>query len=943
MLSQIVRSWNRLPLISQMLMAALIALLTASFTLLVVMTQEETKQTQARLDESMSNQLAVIPSTLSDWIAVGDFAVLKEAFDHLVVLKNVDSIRFVTPRGAEVSSQDQPAKLSAPEWFVRQFGDVAPHAKKEIVIGGRNYGTLDVGFTIIPSVNQAWTRLERHVSILLFAILMNFTGMWLVLRASLRPLNVLNHSARALARGDFSVRVPVVGSPEIRNVIDAFNYMAERVQTAVDDLRGTQRFLEIEHQKLHITLMSIGDGVIKTDPNGLITLMNPAAETLTGWTSQEAEGMPIEQVFNIVNESERIPIESPVRHVLAGRMAVGLANHTILLSRSGGEFVIEDSAAPIFIEDGTLIGSVLVFHNATDKYRLIDRVSWQATHDHLTSLPNRVLLEDRLQQAIAHADRNHQLLAICLLDLDGFKPINDSLGHAAGDVLLLQVAQRITALLRGTDTLARLGGDEFVLLFGGLKTVDDGRIIIESTLSTIAEPYVIEGEIVNISASVGVTLYPHDGATADILLRHADIAMYEAKRRGRNQHVMFNEEQELAIQSRQRQMDSIQQGLDRNEFLLHFQPKVDMRHGKVLGYEALARWQHPERGLLGPSEFLPLIEGTALVDAFDQWVLEAALIDLSRWLAAGYDWSVSVNIAPKNFTHATFPNKLKAILERHPNIPPGLLELEILESSAISDMSLAIQNIDACHRLGVRVALDDFGVGYASLSYLRRLQVDTVKIDQSFVRDILDASDDLILVEAIISMAQLFNRTIVAEGIEQNEQGMLLLRLGCDVAQGYGIARPMPAGDVIAWASQWQPDPRWALWADTYWEMHDFPLLVAQYDHLRWVKKVLNTLESGFQRINSVELSDHHKCRFGHWYYGHGQCRYGHLKEFIDLEPAHIEVHQVGIRIVQYCQIREIEKARSEVPRLLQLKEDIFEHLNRLQKRIANIRAQDDP
>jgi EAL domain-containing protein (putative c-di-GMP-specific phosphodiesterase class I) len=383
-------------------------------------------------------------------------------------------------------------------------------------------------------------------------------------------------------------------------------------------------------------------------------------------------------------------------------------------------------------------------------------------------------------------------------------------------------------------------------------------------------------------------------------------------------------------------LDSIRAALQRGELRLHYQPKVNLRTGQVIGAEALIRWQDPQRGLVPPAEFLPLVEGSELIADIGDWVLETALAQMASWQVAGLNLPVSINIAARHLQQGNFVPRLRECLSRHPEIPPGWLELEILESTALQDLTYARRIIEECRHLGVLFALDDFGTGYSSLAYLKNIPADRIKIDRSFVQDILEDADDLALVEGVVGLATAFKRSVIAEGMETHEHGLLLLRLGCDMAQGYGIARPMPAEDIPAWVAGYRPDPRWALWADVTWEMADFPLLMAQQDHQQWVRRVTGFLDGRALALSDQELTDQHCCRFGQWYYGQGRLRYGHMPEYAEVEAIHDAVHRVGPEIVRLFNAGQTEAARGRLPELLGLRDAILARLEILQRAVAS-------
>lgn len=461
-------------------------------------------------------------------------------------------------------------------------------------------------------------------------------------------------------------------------------------------------------------------------------------------------------------------------------------------------------------EAKNIINYVGLFSDITEAKEQQQNLERMAYHDPLTQLPNRVLLADRLQQALAHAERSGEVLAVCCLDLDGFKPVNDTLGHEAGDYLLVQLAVRMGVCLRDGDTVARLGGDEFAVLLCGLNDIGECEQILDRLLTTIKIPYDIAGEKVSISSSIGYTVFPADNNAPDTLLRHADHAMYQAKVNGGSRIQLFDADHDRQFRGLRQDRERVEAALPNGEFCLFYQPKVDLREGKVVGMEALIRWQHPELGLRPPLTFLPIIEDTDFSIPLGEWVISEALRQIKIWQSAGLDFQVSVNIAARHMVQADFAERLALLLAEFPEVSPKKLELEITETAAIEDVAGVAHTINNCKLLGVSFALDDFGVGYSSLTYLRRLPVEVIKIDQSFVRDMLQDADDLAVVAGVISLSRDFKRKVVAEGVESAEHGVWLLRMGCSVVQGSGIATPMPADEVQGWVAAYQPDASWS-------------------------------------------------------------------------------------------------------------------------------------
>jgi diguanylate cyclase (GGDEF)-like protein/PAS domain S-box-containing protein len=673
------------------------------------------------------------------------------------------------------------------------------------------------------------------------------------------------------------------------------------------------------------------DGVIITDADNCIVDVNPAFSNSTGYSRDEVIG-------------KTPAILKSGRHDAAFFEAMWQAIDSqghwqgeIWDRRKNGEVYLEFLTINVIKDqDGRILRHVAVFTDIHQLREALAKMDQLAHFDGLTELPNRGLFAKRLEQAIDTARQGNQLLALALLDMDGFKATNDRHGRVVGDQLLLQIAQRLKQVTRTGDTLARLGGDEFGLFLTGLANMEALERTIARILALCSAPYQVGEHTLHLSASLGVTLFPLDSADAEALLRHADQAMYQAKQAGGNGYHLFDAPRDQAVQSRRQLIERLGQAIVNDELELFYQPKVNLRSGQVIGLEALLRWRHPELGLLLPDDFLPHAEHSDIIDQLGEHVMRMALAQATAWQTLGLRTSLSVNIGARQLQHPDFLDVLRLCLADFPDLPPGTLELEILESAAIGNTQHVRNLIEACRDLGIRFALDDFGTGYASLTYLREIPADVLKIDQSFIHDILDSADALTLVEGAIGLATAFRRIIVAEGVENAEQGVLLMRLGCDIAQGNGIAPAMPASQIPAWITSYRPDPQWVLWADTRWEMSDFPLLVAQYDHLKWVKRLMLYVEGASLTLTEAELSDHHSCRFGHWYYGHGTIRYGHLPEFKALEPIHQDVHRLGPDIVKLRTDQGTGPARQRFRDLLILKDEILVHLTALQHAVAD-------
>lgn len=557
--------------------------------------------------------------------------------------------------------------------------------------------------------------------------------------------------------------------------------------------------IELAQQEASTVFDASYEGIMVLDTAQRILRVNPAFTRITGYSPAEALGRP--PLWLTGEELEEQAVE-PWQALLAQ----GFWSGEVWSQRKGGERYAQLLSLSA-VRDGrsVLRYCVAQFSDITALKNHQAELDRAAHYDPLTGTPNRRLLGDRLEQSIARCARGDRSLAVCLLDLDGFRLINEQHGHAAGDALLRAVAHNLKEVLRSDDTLARLGGDEFVLLLADIESPEDCAAILSRVLAAIATPVRFAGRQLQTSASIGVSLYPDDNADGDTLLRHADQAMLRAKEAGKNGYHLFDPDSDRKAQGHRQQLERLRLALERGEFVLHYQPKVDLDEGRVFGVEALIRWQDPQRGLVPPGEFLPFVESVeSLERAVGEWVLGRALAQLEHWLDAGLELGMSVNISAHQLMHAEFVERLDALLACYPRVPRALLELEILETVAIADMERAIEVVRQCARLGIGFALDDFGTGYSSLTYLRKLPVDTLKIDQSFVRDMLIDPDDRTIVDGVIRLAAAFNRQVIAEGVETLEHAEALQGLGCCLVQGYGIARPMPAERLPGWLADWQ-------------------------------------------------------------------------------------------------------------------------------------------
>ncbi|MDD2699989.1 MAG: EAL domain-containing protein [Sideroxydans sp.] len=536
------------------------------------------------------------------------------------------------------------------------------------------------------------------------------------------------------------------------------------------------------------------EAILITDADNNILEVNPAFIDITGYTREEVLGRNPRLLSS--GRHDRDFYRGMWQTLQRDRAWRG----EIWNRRKSGEIYAELlSISAIRDDEDKLQRYVGVFSDISHLKAHEAELSRIAHYDALTGIPNRVLLADRMKQAIAQTAREQNMLAVCYLDLDGFKQINDTLGHDAGDQVLVEIASRIGKTLRGGDTVARLGGDEFVVVLLGLEKGEECMATLERLLTVISEPMAVKEQSLALSTSIGVSLYPLDDEDPDTLLRHADQAMYVAKQSGKNRFHIYDPALDMRTRTQHAMLNNIREALEQQQFELHYQPKIDLRTRQLVGAEALIRWRHPQRGLLFPNEFLRPIENTSLDIEIGDWVIGNALQQLENWQQDGLDIEVSINISAHHLESRGFADKLQHQLSCHPKLPPGRLQIEVLETAALNDIAIVRDVIEACRKFGVRFALDDFGTGYSSLSYLSGLPVDVLKIDQSFVRDMLEDKGDFAIVQGIIALAHAFERQIVAEGIETEAHYRALLEMGCSYGQGYLIARPMPANELHHW------------------------------------------------------------------------------------------------------------------------------------------------
>ncbi|PHS13290.1 MAG: hypothetical protein COA86_17440 [Kangiella sp.] len=664
------------------------------------------------------------------------------------------------------------------------------------------------------------------------------------------------------------------------------------------------------------------EGIIITDEHGIMVNVNPACCNISGYSREELIG----KSPSILSSGKQSP--DFYRDMWKSLKENAYWQGEIWNRNKNGEIYAElISISELKNDTDNTINYVGLFTDITKSKKQQEKLNLLAHYDELTQLPNRTLFNDKFHLAIKHSIKRQNQLAICFLDLDNFKPINDTFGHAVGDLLLVEVAKRITLNIREEDTVSRQGGDEFALLLGDIYNYSQCEIILQQIHNALAEPFVINGQRHDISASTGITIYPNDKSEPDTLIRHADQAMYHAKLAGKNRYHLFSTEQDQLAMTQHTRLGEIREALYADQFELYYQPKINMKTGAVFGAEALIRWIHPDKGLIPPLDFLPIIEETPLEIEIGDWVIKQALSQLSNWKLLDIELEVSVNISSNHLLSKNFISKLEKSLSNYENVDSSDLQLEILESSALSDLKMIGQIIKKCRKqVGVNVALDDFGTGYSSLTHLRNLSANTIKIDQTFVRDMLEDPSDYAIIDGIIGLARSFDRKIIAEGVETTEQGLMLILMGCEEAQGYGIAKPMPAVKISEWLTEYQSNSQWIAYGNRNLTLQESKIEIFKLAFAQWKQQFLSNIQSSPDGAKSWPITDKTKCPCGTWIKRAKQEQLFDNSWLETINQAHDALHRIADDLIFKYNDGDIYYAKKNLPLL----QSSFEETDRL-------------
>lgn len=751
--------------------------------------------------------------------------------------------------------------------------------------------------------------------------------LWMATRKALLPLESLSEAMRARADlvsvGGFLEIVREAGSKEIRKASKAFNvFLRAHNQSQASLALSTNVF------------SSIQEGIIITDADVRIIDVNPAFCAISGYAKEEVLGK--NPRFLSSHRHDKLFYQTLWAQLKENKVWRG----EILNCRKNGEVFPEQlSITALVNEKGEVVNYVGILTDISEFKSQTSELERIAHYDALTGLPNRKLVSEKIREAIHEVDNDNHvgMVAVAILDVDSFKLVNDNFGLEEGDRILRGIGETLSTLLRKEDCVGRLGGDEFAIVLTHQANRDQVQSAIQRFQDSLRR--VDFGHGVRLTVSIGVTVYPFDEQDPDRLLRHADQALYQAKRMGKNVLHFFDPEESRSQELKMQSVTRIAHALKQEEMTLYYQPKVNLITGELLGVEALIRWYCPENGVVSPQYFVPLVENTPLELEMGFWVLNRAIWQLNEWQMEGMPLSISVNISAYQLQSPGFVEELAQLMKRFPSVSPSLLEIEILESSAVEDWDHTAHVVSTCRSLGVRFSIDDFGTGYSSLLQLRRLPVDTLKIDQSFILNMLRDPDDLSMVEGIVHLSETFSKRLIAEGVETQAHAELLIPLGCHMGQGHGIGQPMPANAMASWLDGWKSQGFWKEISCAFVSRELLQLTTVNAAHQHWMSQLEKMIQSRDLK-QAPEFNSKH-CAFGRWYNGSGKRNFSDFQAYVELDEAHELLHSKGVAIHGLCQRGLFDQAEKVLPSVMTLHRKIVGLIDILKEDVRHLRVID--
>jgi len=751
------------------------------------------------ISRSGKERATLIAESLSNLIKAYDYGNIESLAERIVKMQDVQQIIIKNRAGKIMVSRN--GSNSDPKGKALQF-------TSPVTFAGENIGSIELLLSLDRLENAVHITYRNIIFVIsLFAI---FFGILIYSSVSIfivKPLLRLSQAANQLALGDFSAVLPAASADELGNLVHAFSSMREtrkNVESELNNLNASletivmARIAELHDSEayIHAVLDNVNEGIIVIDEAGTIVSFNTAAEKIFGYGAPEI----INHNFGQLVSTENFELTGKYRkYSEKGQQEVslfGVNREVVGLRKNFSAFPLELKTSQLSIQNRLLY--ITSARDISDRKDAEQRIRYMASHDSLTNLPNRTLLQDRIQQTLAHNRRRKQQAAVLFIDLDKFKAINDTLGHDYGDGLLKEVAERLLPEVRSEDTVARQGGDEFIILLCQISHPQDAGTIAQELLNALTRPFYIKGKELHVSASIGIAIFPEDGDTTETLMKNSDIAMYHAKESGRGNFQFFSAKLNAQALEKQSLIVDLRHAIERNELFLVYQPVVDMLSGDVTGMEVLLRWQHPVIGLVSPVKFIPLAEESGLILSIGEWVLKAACAQLLAWQNQGYGVPrLAINLSAKEFRQKTLAANIAFIL-KEAGVEANSIGIEITESMLVQNIDEVVETLLQLSNMGLEISIDDFGTGYSSLSYLKRFPINKLKIDKSFVDDIATHPDDAAIVKAIIAMAHGLSMKVVTEGVETKEQLDFLRQHGCEQYQGYFFSKPLPSAEIAA-------------------------------------------------------------------------------------------------------------------------------------------------